>query len=131
MRRYPSEFTERPRMLLAYADAAYASECCRFFRRLGWEVQLVASGDEARVLAAEFQPDVIVLEDDLIDESGWQTSAKIASDDPTFRIVIVSDESSPYQRLRAAGAKQVVRRSHGAEGLAGVVLGPEVLSEAI
>src|SRR5437870_6936810 len=89
-RMYQTDSGPRPRLLLAYADAAYASECGRYFRRLGWEVQMVASGAEARMLAGAYQPDVVALDADLLDESGWLTSAKISNENPALSIVLIA-----------------------------------------
>jgi two-component system, OmpR family, response regulator len=121
----------RPRLLLAYADAAYASECGRYFRRLGWEVQMAASGADARILAAEFQPDVVVLDAELIDESGWLTSAKISTDNPELRIILVTAGEVNSSRLAMVGAEHAVPRDAGAEGLAHIVLGSPTLSQAV
>src|SRR5260370_41755240 len=66
----------RPRLVLGYTDSAHASRCVRHFRRLGWEAHMVASGAEAQRLATELLPNVIVLDVDLPDESGWQTAAQ-------------------------------------------------------
>lgn len=131
MRRCPTECARRPRLLLAYADAAYASECGRYFRRLGWEVQMVAGGAEALLLADEYQPDVVVLDAELLDESGWLTSAKINKEHPKLRIILVSDEQNLHERLQAVGAERAVRRADGAEELAHVILGRPTLSEAV
>jgi DNA-binding response OmpR family regulator len=116
---------------LAYADPVYASECGRYFRRLGWEVQMVASGAEARILAAEYQPQVVVLDAELLDESGWLTSAKMSTDNPELRIIVVTSESTQNDRLAMVGAEQAVRRAAGAEGLAYAVLGKATLSYAV
>lgn len=131
MSRYQPEFAGRPRLLLAYADAAYASACGRYFRRLGWEVQMVASGSEARNLASEYHPDVVVLDAGLLDESGWLTSAKISMDNPNLRIILVADQTDLHDRLETVGAEQAVRRCDGAEELAHVILGSATLSEAV
>jgi DNA-binding response OmpR family regulator len=133
MRKYQTEMPSRPRLLLAYADASYASQCGRYFRRLGWEVQMVAGGAEARFLAAEYQPDVVVLDAELLDESGWLTSAKISTDNPELRIILVTSESANdlRGRLPMVGAEQCIRRIDGAEGLAHAVLGRAMLSEAV
>src|SRR6516165_5288286 len=131
--RYQAEFGNRPRLLLAYADAAYASESGRYFRRLGWEVQMVASGTEARALAHAYRPLVVVLDAELLDESGWLTSAKISTENPDVRIILVADESSDQtqDRLRMVGASESVKRSHGAEALALAVFGKPCLAEAV
>ena len=131
--RYQTEFGARQRLLLAYADAAYASECGRYFRRLGWEVEMVASGAEARQLASDYLPNVVVLDAELLDQSGWLTSAKISIENPDLRIVLVGDESTaPMQeRLHMVGADQWVAREAGAEALAMAILGKASLSEAV
>jgi DNA-binding response OmpR family regulator len=130
---YGTEYGTRPRLLLAYADAAYASECGRYFRRLGWEVEMVASGAEARDLASEYRPDVVVLDAELVDESGWLTSAKISSENPDLRIVLVAENDNEMMedRLPMVGADRLVPRTAGAEALAMVVLGRASLSEAV
>ena len=124
--RYQTEFGARPRLLLAYANAAYASECGRYFRRLGWEVEMVASGAEACHLASDYQPNVVVLDAELLDESGWLTSAKISVKNPDLRIVMVGQD-----RPQMVGADQWVSREAGAEALAMVILGKASLSEAV
>src|SRR5262245_59266300 len=78
----------RPRLLLVYADSAYASLAGRYFRRLGWEVRMVADGAEARRQFEDFQPTFVVIDTDLPDESGWLTCAKIMLDRPCARIII-------------------------------------------
>jgi len=120
-------------MLLAYADAVYASECGRYFRRLGWEVQMAAGGTDARILAAEYQPDVVVLDAELLDESGWLTSAKISTDNPDLRIILVTSRSTDelLAHLPMVGAEKIVRRGDGAEALAHAVLGLQTLSQAV
>jgi DNA-binding response OmpR family regulator len=131
--RFYPEIGGRPRLLLAYADAAYASECGRYFRRLGWEVQMVASGAEARELAGDYRPQVVVLDAELLDESGWLTSAKISTENPKLRIILVADREDDRipGRLRMVGADHAVWRADGAEGLAMTVLGRAILSEAV
>src|SRR5438067_8385402 len=89
--RYQTEFGNRPRLLLAYADAAYASECGRYFRRLGWEVEMVASSADARELVGEYRPNVVVLDEALLIESGWLTSAKMTIDNRDLHIIVVAD----------------------------------------
>ncbi len=132
-RKTGTETQGRPRLLLAYADAAYASECGRYFRRLGWEVEMVASGIEARELASEYQPNVVALEVALLHESGWLTSAKISSENPDLHIVLVAADQGDCtpDRLRMVGASKAVRRDQGAEALASTVLGKTMLAKAV
>ena len=120
-RRNPHDLGSRPRMLLAYQDAAYASECGRYFRRLGWEVQMVADGNEAHALADRCRPDVIVFDSALAD-SAWLTSAD-------YRIVLVVDGQHDVSDLPAHDV--VVRRDDGPHALADSLFGHSHLSEAI
>lgn len=129
--RFQTDFGNRPRLLLAYADGAFASQSGRYFRRLGWEVQMVASGVEARELAHEFHPDVVVLDESLLDESGWLTSAKISTENPDLRIILITDHPVEPHRLQMVGATQSVCRHDGAEALAMSILGDASLSEAV
>jgi DNA-binding response OmpR family regulator len=126
---FQSEYRTRLRLLLAYADAAFASECGRYFRRLGWEAQMVGSADEARLLAGEFRPDVVVIDAELLDAAGWLTTAKFAA----AHVVVVADSWSERRREQAqiAGAKHCLCRKDGAEGLALAVLGKATLPQAV
>jgi DNA-binding response OmpR family regulator len=122
----------RPRLLLGYTDSAYAARSARHFRRLGWEVHLVAAGTEAERRADELRPHTIVLDADLPDASGWQSAAKILLTQPAQRIFLLVDE--PNQRLdeRAAslGIAGLVRRDQGPEALT-MVLHDRQLSVAV
>jgi DNA-binding NarL/FixJ family response regulator len=120
---YSHETGGRPRLLLAYTDPAYASECGRYFRRLGWEVEMVASGSEARELVNEYHPDVVALDADLLRESDWFMSG-IGANDPNLRVVLVADSEADGvpDRLGMLGRTRVVRRDAGVEALAHTVI---------
>lgn len=115
----------RPRLLLAYADSAYASRCVRYFRRLGWEVRMAASGNDARKQIAEFHPTFFVIDADMPDESGWLTCAKILLDRPELNVAVQvrerDDEAVGFQRF--LGLDRLIVREDGVEGLADLVLG--------
>jgi CheY-like chemotaxis protein len=118
-----SSFQGRPRLLLAYSDSAHASRCVRFFRRLGWEVHMVASGVEAQRLAGELMPRVIVLDVELPDETGWLSAAKIAIAPPEQRVILLAGHVDEHlqQRAQSLGVAGLVRRSDGPEALAPLV----------
>jgi len=120
-------------MLLAYADAAYASRCGRHFRQLGWEVLIVASGIEARKLAHESCPDVVVLDVALLDQSGWLTRAKPNLEKSNSRIILVANRQTAdiETRRRTIGAEEIVCREDGAEALASAVFGAFSYAEAV
>ncbi len=115
---------ERPRLLLAYSDSAHASRCVRYFRRLGWEVHMVASGVEAQRLAGELMPQVIVLDVDLPDESGWLSAAKIRIAPPEQRVVLLADyvDAQLRERAQSLGVAGIVGRADGPQALAALAI---------
>jgi ActR/RegA family two-component response regulator len=115
----------RPRLVLAYADSQYAALCCRQLRRLGWEVHLANRGTEARRLARDLRPAVVVIDTELHDESGWLTCDKLQRELPGQRIVLVGPASHAQDRRLAAfvGAAALVNRQAGAAALVDEVLG--------
>jgi DNA-binding response OmpR family regulator len=121
----------RPRLVLAYVDSAHAALTCRQLRREGWEVHLTSRGTEARRLARELEPEVVVLDTDLHDESGWLTCAKLLQERPGQRVVLVTAEATPDGERFAdhIGALALVRRSAGPTSLTGRV-GRGALSSA-
>src|SRR5688500_1750340 len=106
------ERPSRPRMLLAYSDSAYASRCVRHFRRLGWEVRMVASGVEAQRLVEQVAPHVVVLDVDLADETGWLSSAKMLMRRPELKVVLTTGEGQAhfFERAATLGAAGAIRR---------------------
>jgi len=115
----------RPRLLLAYSDSAHASRTVRYFRRLGWEVHMVASGAEAQRLAGALMPQVTVLDVDLPDETGWLSAAKIRIAPPEQRIVLLAEQVDRQlqQRAKSLGVAGIVRRADGPEALAPFAMG--------
>jgi DNA-binding NarL/FixJ family response regulator len=94
---------------------------------------MVGSGQEARLFAAEYRPDVVVLAAELLDESGWLTSAKISNANPDLHIIVVAADwtDNMQERADAVGAERCVSRHDGAEGLAHAVRETVTLSQAV
>lgn len=130
MNRFTME--NRPRLLLVYADSAYASSCGRYFRRLGWEVRMVANGGEARRQVAHFQPTHIVVDTDLPDETGWLTSAKILLDRPELRLVVQVPEKGAEDDcfVRFLKVDALVSRQAGIEELTEMLLDAPLMQTA-
>jgi CheY-like chemotaxis protein len=118
----------RPRLLMAYSDSAHASRCVRQFRRLGWEVHMVASGALVQRLAIELMPDAIVIDVDLPDESGWLSAAKILLVQPSQRIILLADsfDANERERARSLGVVGMVRREDGMGDLTALVVNRQV-----
>jgi DNA-binding NarL/FixJ family response regulator len=93
---------------------------------------MVASGVEAQRLSGELMPQVIVLDVDLPDESGWLSAAKIRIAPPEQRIVLLTGHVDPQVRERAEslGVAGVVPRADGPEALAPLAFG-QPLSVAV
>jgi CheY-like chemotaxis protein len=118
----------RPRLLLGYADPAHAALCARHFRRLGWEVHLSGSGPETRRLAEALAPEVVILDVDLPEESGWLTAAKLRFDRPKQKVFLVGPERTPTCDLFATfvGAAGFFARAEESGMLAEEIQGARV-----
>lgn len=105
----------RPRLVLAYADSIHASLSARHLRRLGWEVHLAGSGTEARRLVHSLAPQILVLDAELREESGWLTCAKMHMENPLQAVVLVAEHITPEIEAYAefVGAVGVVARNSG------------------
>src|SRR5437016_1909719 len=100
----------RPRMIVAYADSAHAALSARHFRRLGWEVHLAGSGPAARRIADALAPEVVILDTQFPDESGWLTCAKMMLASGARTVVLVSEAVTPEEARLAqiVGAAAIV-----------------------
>jgi DNA-binding response OmpR family regulator len=108
----------RPCLVLAHADAGYAADACRRFRRLGWDVYQAHAGAEVRRLAHLLEPDLVVLDANLVGESGWLTCAKLMRERPAGRVVLVDEGGQGSQDMAAfVGATAVVSRQDGLAAL--------------
>jgi DNA-binding response OmpR family regulator len=109
----------RPCLVLAHADSRYATDTCRSFRRIGWDVYLAQTGPEARRLARMLEADMVVLDAELPEESGWLTCTKLMQERPQMQVVLVSLKSDPRQLALAefVGARTLVETSDDLAGL--------------
>jgi DNA-binding response OmpR family regulator len=109
----------RPHVVIAHSDLAYTAGVVRAFRRHGWEVAPAVTGQAARRLASSLEADLVVLQADLPDESGWLTCAKLNVGGDRHNVVLVSEEDGvrDEQYAQVAGAVRLVTREQGAEPL--------------
>ena len=103
----------RPCLILAHADSVYADLTCRSFRRLGWDVYRARTGPEVRRLARLMQPELVLLDTDLPEESGWLTCDKLTREQPRTRVILVGAATAPRDDQFAAfvGASALVNRA--------------------
>ncbi len=107
-----SSVVYRPCLILALADSRWATDAGRHFRRLGWDVFQTHGGPAARRLARMMEPEVVLLDVDLEDESGWLTCAKLMQEWPRSKVVLLSEDTSPRNRELASfvGASALMHR---------------------
>ena len=79
----------RPCLVFAHADEDYALRTCGSFRRLGWDVHCADNGVEARGLARMLAPNLVILDTQLADESGWLTCDKLTREMPRVKVLLV------------------------------------------
>ena len=113
------KLTYRPRLVFAYVDSAHAAQCSRFLRRQGWEVHLVTSAEQVHQLVQELNPQVVVLDLDLPDESGWLAAAKILLKNADRRFILTCQQVTDQNRDWAADlGTAIIAREDGPAALA-------------
>lgn len=122
------EAVSSPRLILAHSHQDFQSLLARTFRRLHWDVHLAPSGPEARRLASLLEADVVILQAELPEESGWLTCDKLTREQPLTRVVLVSDDvrSRNQQLASFVGASVLVRQDEGLPQLIEELLGSTV-----
>ena len=111
---YSQTSVDRPCLILAVKGFACAAETSLRLRRLGWDIYQARGGPEVRRLARMLDPDMVVLDTDLEDESGWLTCAKLKQDRPTSEVILVTSEegSRNHSLAEFVGASALVSRQH-------------------
>jgi two-component system, OmpR family, alkaline phosphatase synthesis response regulator PhoP len=104
-----------PCLILAHPDGVYEAVVARSFRRLGWDLYLARSGPEVRRLVRMLEADVVIMDADLPEESGWLTCYKVMREQPLVKVILVSDNLSPRNQELATfvGASALVCHADG------------------
>jgi len=104
-----------PRLLLAHSDIGFAALASRRLHRAGWDVYLARTGNEVRQLTKTVSPALVVLDTDLPDESGWLLCEKLSHEQPSPKVILVSDDLTPESSNFASfvGATALVHRQEG------------------
>ena len=121
-----------PCLIVAHGDSAYEAAIARGFRRLGWDVYVARSGPEVRRLVPLLEADVVILDAELPQESGWLTCEKLTAEHPLVQVVLITGEPGPLNQQFAAfvGASALIRRSDGLDPLIEELCGPAAVHAA-
>jgi len=117
-----------PCLILAHADGVYEGLIARGFRRMGWDLYSARSGPEVRRLVRMLEADLVIMDADLPEESGWLTCDKLTREQPLVKVILVSDNLSARNQELAAfvGASALVRHGEGVAPLMEELIGPAV-----
>ena len=128
LKRNNIDVVSSPCLILAHPNTAYQTLLARAFRRQSWDVYLARSGPEARRLARMLEADVVILDADLPDESGWLTCDKLTREQPLARVILVSDNLSPRNQELSVfvGASVLINQAEGLATLIEELLGTAV-----
>src|SRR5262245_33647405 len=109
----------RQRVVLALNDTVFAAWMARRLRTLGWGVHSTQSGEEARRLCEQYSPQVVVLDTQLQDQSGWLTCEKILRADPTVKVILLASQQEPNADAFAkfVGSAKLIRQEEGVQAV--------------
>jgi CheY-like chemotaxis protein len=119
----------RPCLILGHSDPVYAASARRALRQLGWDVYLASTGPEVRRLARMLAAEIVILDTELSEESGWLTCEKLVREEIPLKVFLVSKVVNPVsEEFRVfVGAAGLISYHDGVEGLVDQVCG-DVLS---
>ncbi|MDR6538709.1 hybrid sensor histidine kinase/response regulator [Variovorax soli] len=95
-------------VLLVDDEAEVLSAMCTYLHQLGWSVKGVATGAKAeQALAEGFEPDVMVVDYRLREETGLDVIERVRSRRPLLPAVIVTGETAPsrFRELSTVAAR--------------------------
>jgi two-component system OmpR family response regulator len=102
----PALIAHRPRLLVVDDEPSIAELLGIWFESIGWDVATASSGPEGVARAAEWSPDVVVLDVMLPGYDGLETLRRIRLLRPRAAVILSTACDSDDDRLagRAAGA---------------------------
>ncbi len=95
-------------VLLVDDETEVLSAMCTYLHQLGWSVKGVATGQKAeQALAEGFEPDVMVVDYRLREETGLEVIERLRSKRPNLPAVIVTGETAParFREFSSAAAR--------------------------
>jgi ActR/RegA family two-component response regulator len=83
----------RPCLIVAYSDSAFAARWGRYFRRHGWAVHLTPRAAELEELAERLEPAAIVIDCELPGAASPRVTAELARRHGGAKLVLVDTRS--------------------------------------
>ncbi len=118
-----TEILRPVRALVVDDDSDIQEFVGRLLESAGYEVRIVADGEQAIIQASEFQPDIIFLDIMIPGQSGWLVCSKFKSVKPAPKIVLMTgltwnnlDSFSEF-----VNADDVLRKPFSAEDVLGLI----------
>jgi CheY-like chemotaxis protein len=114
-------------ILVADDDAVSRHFCCQVLARPGLRTLIAENGNAAICMAAEYVPDVVVMDSHLPDMRGEDAIALIhqrwfhSCDPPCFVGMTADDSPAAASRMQAAGCRSVLTKPFSAQALAACV----------
>jgi CheY-like chemotaxis protein len=119
IRFHPDNEHFRPCMIVAHQDAVFAAQISRSFRLQGWDVYLAHTGPAVRRLARMLAAELVIIDADLSEESGWLTCVKLRSEQSHIKVILIASAAT-HRAHRFAdfiGASALVHRNDGVPAL--------------
>lgn len=82
------------RVIVACRGAVFGERIARDLPRWSWQVEQTHSGPQARRLAHWLCADVVILEAELPEESGWLTCAKLTRELPLVKVILLGEDAT-------------------------------------
>jgi DNA-binding response OmpR family regulator len=100
--------TEAPKILVVEDDAIFGELIRSGFERVGWHTEVAMTGAEGLARAAEWKPDLLILDIILPDVTGFELLRRIKADKRTWQIPVIVlsnlDEEEDVRRGLDLGA---------------------------
>lgn len=100
----------KARVLIVDDDAAVRESVARVLGASGYEVAAASDGQEAVLRFEPDQVDLVLLDLNLPDESGWDVFERLTTRYPFVPIIIITGLSDQYPTALAAGASALMEK---------------------
>jgi CheY-like chemotaxis protein len=106
-------------IVISHPDAEFTAQLHERFHQKGYSVHLARSGEQARFLTRRFLADLVVLQTDMLPESGWLTCHKLTREYPFSKVILVAPvpTSEDHRLARFVSASAIVDRFDGVDGI--------------